>query len=365
MSAAAPIVLILAGECDEHARAVRRALAERGVETARLDTAKYPSEVRIGWTCGADTPRLTLQLSDGRRLTGEQIGAVWSRRRPRPDPRRINDPALREWVASESMALLDTLPHLLPVPWLDRPERTAVASRKPLGLLLAQRLGFAIPETALGNEPRQMLRLTEGEGDLALKSISVPFVDLEASPAGGERVHGEGVREHPSRVRGIVMYTRRVEPRALRERAASIALAPLTAQRYVEKDYELRVTVVGGVVHACAIHSQVSPHTRQDWRRYDLEHTPHEAVELPAEVAERCRALVRAMGLRFGCLDLILTPAGEYVFLECNPVGAFLWIEQLTGLPISSSLAELLESLATQPRSNEEVNLDYHSESFI
>jgi hypothetical protein len=35
-----------------------------------------------------------------------------------------------------------------------------------------------------------------------------------------------------------------------------------------------------------------------------------------------------AMALRFGAIDLIVTPAGDYVFLEVNEMGQFLWIEQ-------------------------------------
>ena len=38
--------------------------------------------------------------------------------------------------------------------------------------------------------------------------------------------------------------------------------------------------------------------------------------------------LMRMLGLAFGCIDLIVTPQGEYVFLEVNEMGQFLWVEQ-------------------------------------
>ena len=41
-------------------------------------------------------------------------------------------------------------------------------------------------------------------------------------------------------------------------------------------------------------------------------------------------------------IDLVVTPDGRYVFLEINPNGQFLWVEQLTGLPISRAIAALL-----------------------
>jgi hypothetical protein len=39
---------------------------------------------------------------------------------------------------------------------------------------------------------------------------------------------------------------------------------------------------------------------------------------------------------------MILTPDGRYVFLEINPSGQYLWIEDNTGLPISSAICDLL-----------------------
>jgi hypothetical protein len=55
-----------------------------------------------------------------------------------------------------------------------------------------------------------------------------------------------------------------------------------------------------------------------------------------------CRDLLTRLGLVFGCLDLIVTPDGRYVFLEINQMGQFLFIERWTGLPLLDTFAELL-----------------------
>jgi glutathione synthase/RimK-type ligase-like ATP-grasp enzyme len=55
------------------------------------------------------------------------------------------------------------------------------------------------------------------------------------------------------------------------------------------------------------------------------------------------RALLDRLGLRFGALDFVVTPDGEWWFLECNPNGQWAWIEDETGLPIASALADALE----------------------
>jgi glutathione synthase/RimK-type ligase-like ATP-grasp enzyme len=124
--------------------------------------------------------------------------------------------------------------------------------------------------------------------------------------------------------------------------AEAIRFGPVIVQEYVAKRVELRVTVVGRAVFAAEIHSQESNHARFDWRRYDLGSTRHEVHRLPAVVADRCVEIVGRLGLRYGAIDLILTPDGRYVFLEVNPTGQWLWIEKATGLPIGDALCDLL-----------------------
>ena len=113
-------------------------------------------------------------------------------------------------------------------------------------------------------------------------------------------------------------------------------------QPYVEKRVELRIVVVGRNLFACAIHSQRSERSREDWRRYDLENTPYEPYELPPDVAAKLRRLMDRLGLVCGSVDMIVTPAGEHVFLEVNPNGQFDFVARLAGLPIYEHLAAML-----------------------
>ena len=98
------------------------------------------------------------------------------------------------------------------------------------------------------------------------------------------------------------------------------------------------------LVFAAAIRSQESRLLRHDWRHHHefASSQFYTAYRLPAKIERLCVRLVRALGLCFGALDLILTPQGEYVFLEVNPNGQWAWIEDFTGLPISDAIAELL-----------------------
>jgi D-alanine-D-alanine ligase-like ATP-grasp enzyme len=87
------------------------------------------------------------------------------------------------------------------------------------------------------------------------------------------------------------------------------------------------VTIIGDDIFAAELHSQVHEETQYDWRHYEVE-VPTYEHQLPVEIAEQCLALTKAYGLHFSTSDLIVTPEGRYVFLEMNPNGQFLWVQE-------------------------------------
>jgi hypothetical protein len=56
------------------------------------------------------------------------------------------------------------------------------------------------------------------------------------------------------------------------------------------------------------------------------------------------RRLMDSFELNFASLDMIVTPEGEFVFLELNPNGQWLWLELELGLPLVATMADLLMS---------------------
>jgi len=67
-----------------------------------------------------------------------------------------------------------------------------------------------------------------------------------------------------------------------------------------------------------------------------------EAWQIPPAIAQLCSRLLEALGLVFGCFDFIVTPDEEYVFLEVNPSGQFLFVERHTGMPLLDAFCEFL-----------------------
>lgn len=48
------------------------------------------------------------------------------------------------------------------------------------------------------------------------------------------------------------------------------------------------------------------------------------------------------LGIVFGCFDFIVTPQGDYVFLEVNEMGQFLFVEEWTGMPLLDAFCSFL-----------------------
>lgn len=322
------MILVITHDRDAHGRHMIDLLRARGREVGALDYSKFPTAITCTFEM-TDPPRVELHLADGTRMDARHIESVLNRRQLEPiAPQTLRDPRIREYIVRESRNFLDALPQLIPVFWLNHPDRNRVANRKPYQLLLARELGFSVPPTAITNDPEAAGSFVNNlPGDIAVKTLWTPGISM--SDSGGAERH-------------FTLYTAKQSPEQVLAHSAKVKNCPTVFQPYVEKAFELRITVVGCQVFSCAIHSQESEKARHDWRNYDLANTPHKPYDLPERVEGLCCSLVAKLGLSFGCIDMIVTPEGEYIFLEINPNGQWLWIEHLTGLPISEAIAELL-----------------------
>jgi hypothetical protein len=316
------MLLIITSPDDVHADAAEVELRRRGAEYLRFDMSSYPARAAIRVEHGprASTSWLTI---DGRDYPLHEMTAAWFRRPSRPTTTPQREAWMTGYATRESEQLLTDLWTQLPARWLPGPQWTIRrAGSKHLQLATARQVGLAIPPTLVTTDPAALRRFyREHDGRIIDKAPSSLLA-----------------RE---RSNDFVRYTELVNPRDL-VYAERLRSSPMLFQAYVPKRSELRVTVVGERVFAGEIQSQVTNRTRHDWRRFDHGHTPHRAHTLPPAVEASCVAIVRALGLAFGAIDLVLTPDGEYVFLEVNPNGQYLWIEHLTGLPITAAIVDHL-----------------------
>ena len=201
------------------------------------------------------------------------------------------------------------------------------SASKMLQLKLARQLGMNVPDTCFANNKAAVREFSNNYDIVCLKSIDNDNIWFE-----------EEMQEH-------VLYTQAVKSKdllALPDEAFSQTVTYL--QNYIPKAYELRVTVVGTEVFPCRIDSQEmeTGSGKIDWRQGLDKGLHHSKYHVPKAVSDFCTAFLKRLSLNFGCFDFIVTPENDYVFLECNPNGQWLWIEQETGLPISKCIADTL-----------------------
>ncbi len=326
------MLLIVSEQIEPNVDAVEAILRERGVAYVRFNTEEFPLAASL--TVGSPTSGTTgLLKSAGGEVDLSRVRTVWYRR---VGPHRLT-PGLsvseERAVRTECDLTLNSLWSILDCFWVNDPFRQRYAQHKLVQLKVAQRVGFEIPKTLVTNNPDEVLTFyRECKRQVVFKTFGQSVLKDEEPSDSGQK---------PAKV-GMI-YTNLLRERDF-DKLHTIRACPVLFQEYVPKHVELRVTIVGREIFAAEIHSQQAPQeaTRLDWRHYDLEHTPHRPHDLPPQVAQKLLAFMEAFGLAFGCLDLILTPDGRYVFLENNPAGQFGWIEGLVGFPITKSLAEML-----------------------
>ena len=79
-----------------------------------------------------------------------------------------------------------------------------------------------------------------------------------------------------------------------------------------------------------------------DFRNADISQTPHEISDLPNKFKNRLLKLMNYLKLNIAAMDVVLGKDNKLYFLEINPMFEWLWIEILTGMKISKSIADSL-----------------------
>ena len=321
-----PAVLMISTKLDPRIDAVLAILEKRGVPCFRLNTDHFHEEYRVAMADGIEG---TIRIADrwGRSCVFPQgLRAVWMRK-PEPSlpPPGIEDEGIVEYVRDEMREFMGFLPMDGRVPWINNPDENRRHQRKFPQLRLAQGLGLRVPRSIITNDP---------EAAEAFFATCPGGVICKPMLMGSHYIEGA---HH-------VAYTRRVPPGEFAALKASIALCPTYLQEAIEKDHELRVTIIGERLFNCRIDSQGVEGAEQDWRAVDTIKLPHRIEPLRPDVDKALRAYLKQCGLRFGAFDLIVTPEGEHVFLELNPNGQWYWVELATGAPMAEAMADLLEA---------------------
>lgn len=311
-------MILVVSHDEDHTRAVVHRLEADGREVVRLDLADFPArgEITLDYTAAGE-PVYTVRTPTAHARLDRCRAAWWRRVRPFTVDSGLGTLRDQTFAISETGQALHGLFHSLNCTWVNPPAQDTIAHHKPYQWEVARRMGLTLPRTLVTNQTGQARRFIQEMG--VGRTVFKAFI-----------ASADAWRE-----------TRlvRTEDLALLD---TVRYAPVIFQEYVP-GADLRVTIVGDRVFAAEIDAS------QTGYPVDMRMVVHEArvrpVTLPSAITGCLLRFMRALGLVYGAIDLRRRAGGEYVFLEVNPAGQWLFVEERTELPITAEIAALLSRL--------------------
>lgn len=317
-------VLILSNADDHATNKIIKSLGEFNQKYLCLYPDQF-SALDIGINLNLYNSSESFVFFNGQRLYVEEIASILYRRpiwlNHENATNRVEKFSQKEWKSS-FWSLITSCSNY----WVNHPfyGNSLLEGNKFYQMRIASQAGLVTPDTIISNSYDEVYSFCEKYGSVvACKTINnYPMFEENGVTYG--------------------LYTQLITLKQLEANKNNIVRSPLMVQEYIEKETEIRITIIGSNLFACRIYSQDSQRTQHDWRRYDFEKVRHEEYNLPAELKKRLYLFMNLAHLNFGAVDMILRPDGTYVFLEVNPSGQYGWIESLTKMPISWAFAQSL-----------------------
>ena len=314
-------ILLLTNTRDVTTDLVINEIKFRNLDFLRINS-DYLAEALPTFRFQSHQPSLTLAYK-GITVDASSITSAYLRR-PLLDELAKGHEADVYYKFGEWRALLQSIYSELRGRWLNEPHCIEMAENKVRQLQIANSLGFLIPRTVVSNNPTEVAK----------------FVARHPSIAKPLRSGSLGASTRPE----IVFTTRLYSIDDID--FDSINVAPFIVQEEIPKSADIRVTVVGESIFATKIDSQEHEESTVDWRRGDVREMKYSIYHLPEYLKNSCVSLVKALGLRFGAIDLVLDRSQRHWFLEINPNGQWGWIQMKTGQPIAGAIVDELLAIS-------------------
>lgn len=311
-------VLVVTKELDPAADLVVDELTIQRVPVMRFDMGDFPLSMSLSVEHAA-APWAGVLADEYRSVRLEEVRAVYYRRPRLPAVADGLQEPHRTWANEQALAgLLGTL-YALPVTWVNRPDVDGIASHKPGQLPVAAAHGLRTPRSLITTDQEVARKFCyQVDGPVICKPLM-----------GGPLEYPDGHRT------GVPTHV--VDPDTIDD---SVSLTAHLFQEWVPKTHEVRLTVVGKEMFAAEIRAG-SDAARVDWRS-DYDALTYDVCQVPDDVRAGVLSWLEHFSLNFGAFDFAVTPAGDWVMFECNPSGEWSWIQNKTGLPIATHIADLL-----------------------
>jgi len=322
------VLLIITNEADIHPNTVIDLLNAQGLPFFRFNTDKILTDYDVLYEISNDITFFEIKYKDyDKSINSDQITCVWERRPMEPLATfdHYDNEDIKKVILEEADGFIKFFRYSLSnVFWLGHPIIERQAGSKILQKNIAKSIGFKIPDTIFSNQFTS-LKIFENKY-VAIKPIS--SFDIEAN--GGS----------------IVFYTRKKHYSDIMNNGEISFRNNINfLEEYIEKDFELRVTVIKDECFSAKIESQKLDTEKGaiDWRQGYDNGISFTKTEIPKEIEIKCFSFLEYFNLNFGCFDFIVDKKNNYIFLECNTNGQWMWLEEEAKLPISAKITQIFE----------------------
>lgn len=242
----------------------------------------------------------------GQKINMDDINVVWYRRWYEYrnigfTPTNAHQRQLRRELFAEAEVILFYLYFALQDKlWLCDPLANKTHN-KLYALHLAHRMGLNIPATFITNHTDEVIDFLSEQRNIITKPIGDPSVYFEPD--------GTNYKN----------FTQKLTTAYLKKLPPSIFMSLF--QKLVKAECEIRTFYLDGdfystaIVHSQTIDVKLSVKIDQNVKMI--------AYDLPADVKQKVRQLMKKLNLNTGSFDIIRDKEGEHYFLEVNPIGQF------------------------------------------
>jgi hypothetical protein len=280
-----------------------------------LETAGYQAEF-INSSHGNCATGMTLSIDKTNDdLPGPDWGdahAVWCRRLGPPPVFDEGGGDADEYTVSEERRFTKWFIQLLersPVRWINQPTAAQAAENKFVQLKLARSCGINIPRTLVTARPDRFKDFLTTEGVIVAKPLDGHFWKNE---------RGETLSAFAS----VLDFER-----GFQLSDEDIAQCVTMYQQRIAKVADVRMVVMGADMFAYKVIQDGEQHFDFRIGFYQENHLRYEDIPVPAALEAKMINFMGSLGINFASADFALTADGEFIFLDLNPNGQWLFIE--------------------------------------
>jgi hypothetical protein len=200
--------------------------------------------------------------------------------------------------------------------WINPMFATQIAERKILQLKLAKQFGLIIPKTIVTNNSIKANEFLKSNKYSIIKPVS------------------NGLQVLTDKTYSI--YTSDIDSTFFENFGKEIIFdTPVLLQEKIQNKFDIRVTIIGDTIFSVAINKLDK--NEVDWRKPEIE-KEYSLIQLPKDLEKILIQYHKHLNLVYSAIDLIETFDNQFIFLEINPVGEWVWLENELGLKISDCL---------------------------